>query len=469
MVLIFILQKKSCIFWLLNQNMEFKQSWNNFPVKPSRFPFFYGWVILFAGTVGVLFSAPGQTMGVSVFTDYLIDAIGISRIQLSLAYMIGTVASSFLLTWAGKMYDKYGARIVGVVVSVWLGFILLLFSYVDKIIAVFGGAAETTVYTSVAIATLVILFFMLRFAGQGVLTMISRNMIMKWFIKRRGLVNGISAVFVSFGFAVAPVSFNLFIEKFSWHGAYLVMAVGIAIFFSLFVFIFFRDNPEDLGLNPDGEATDYENNEVIVKALKQFTLKEARKTYSFWLFSIPMGIYALYITGFTFHLVSIFENVGLSKEMALGVFVPMSFISVIVSFVGGWISDKIKLKFLLYVIIAGQIIGLLCLSQLDAGFFYYGFIIGNGISSGLYNVLMAVTWPRFYGRENLGSISGQVMAIIVFASAFGPVFFSFANNNLGGYQLAFLIIMLVLAVLMAMSFKADNPQAKYRNQSSGLE
>ena len=444
--------------------MEIKQHWNNFPVKPSRFPFFYGWVILFAGTVGVLISAPGQTMGVSVFTDYLIDAIGISRIQLSLAYMIGTVASSFLLTWAGKMYDKYGARAVGVVVSVWLGVILLLFAYVDQIIALLGGSIKTTVYTSVAIATLVILFFMLRFAGQGVLTMISRNMMMKWFIKRRGLVNGISAVFVSFGFALAPVSFNVLIEKFSWEGAYLVMAAGIAIFFSLFVFLFFRDNPEDLGMLPDGDASGYNDKEVIVKALKQFTLKEARSTYTFWLFSIPLAIYALYITGFTFHLVSIFENVGLDKEMAIGIFIPMSFISVFVSFVGGWISDKIKLKFLLYVIIAGQIIALFCLSQLDGGIFYYGFVVGNGISSGLYNVLMAVTWPRFYGRENLGSISGQVMAIIVFASAFGPVFFSFANNNLGGYQLAFLFIMLVLAVLMALSFKAENPQIQYRNQ-----
>lgn len=442
-----------------------KQRWNNLPIKPARFPFFYGWVILFAGTVGVLVSAPGQTMGVSVFTDYLIDAIGISRIELSFAYMVGTVASSLLLTWAGKMYDKYGARIVGMVVSVWLGFILLLFSRVDKIIGFFGGAAKTTVYTSVAIATLVLLFFMLRFTGQGVLTMISRNMLMKWFIKHRGLVNGISAVFVSFGFAVAPVSFDLFIKKFTWQGAYLVMAGSISILFSVFVFLFFRDNPEDLGLNPDGEIITDTNTDVIVKALKQFSLKEARKTYSFWLFSIPLGIYALYVTGFTFHLVSIFENVGLTKEKALSVFVPMSFISVIVSFVGGWISDKIKLKYLLYGINVGMVVSLFSLGNLNDGIFFYGFIIGNGICSGIYNVLMAVTWPRFYGREHLGRISGQVMAIIVFASAFGPVFFSFSNKNFGGYQFAFYAVTVVSAILLFLSYKAENPQRKFRNQT----
>jgi len=446
-------------------NLGLKQRWNNFPIKPVKFPFFYGWVILFAGTIGVLMSAPGQTMGVSVFTDYLINAIGISRIQLSFAYMVGTVASSFLLTWAGRMYDTYGARIVGIAVSVLLGFILLLFSRVDQIISAFAGTDKSTIYTSAAIATLVILFFMLRFAGQGVLTMVSRNMMMKWFIKRRGLVNGISAVFVSFGFAIAPVSFNVFIEKFSWQGAYLIMAGSIGILFSIFVFVFFRDNPEDLGLNPDGMIIENINKDVIVKAFKQFTLKEARKTYSFWMFSIPLAIYALYITGFTFHLVSIFENVGLTKEKALAIFVPMSFISVFVSFIGGWISDKMKLKYLLYSFIIGQLIALFCLGNLDSGFYYYGFMIGNGISSGLYNVLMAVTWPRFYGRNYLGSISGQVMAIIVFASAFGPVFFSFSSTHLGSYQPAFYSVMMVAFILFVLSYKAENPQTKFRNQS----
>jgi hypothetical protein len=34
-------------------------------------------------------SIPGQTMGVSVFTDILIEKLGISRLNLSLTYMVG--------------------------------------------------------------------------------------------------------------------------------------------------------------------------------------------------------------------------------------------------------------------------------------------------------------------------------------------------------------------------------------------
>ncbi len=52
------------------------------PFAPSRCPFFYGWVIVFAATIGSIFSIPGQTMGFSVFTDVLIEELGLTRVAL---------------------------------------------------------------------------------------------------------------------------------------------------------------------------------------------------------------------------------------------------------------------------------------------------------------------------------------------------------------------------------------------------
>jgi MFS family permease len=441
--------------------MKIKQRWNNFPIQPKKIPFFYGWVILFATTVGVLASAPGQTMGIATFTDYLLDNIHISRNQLSVAYMIGTIASSLLLTYAGKMYDKYGARWVGMVTSVILAIVLVLLSQSDRIIHLFISGSSSAIYVPFAMTVLLLMFFALRFSGQGVLTMVSRNMLMKWFIARRGLVNGISSVFVAFGFSMAPLTFDTFIEETSWRWAWLIMAIGIGVFFTLFVFLFFRDNPEDLRMVPDGEIHGNKEKNVIIKPFKQFSLREARKTLSFWLFSIPLAMYALYITGFTFHLVSIFESAGMSREKALAVFIPVSVISVIVSLIGGYISDKIRLKFLLIIMLFGQIVALLSLGFLNDGIFYYGYILGNGIVSGLYNVLMAVTWPRFYGRENLGRITGFVMAIIVFASALGPTLFSFSATMLGSYSVVILGLATIVATITFFSLKANNPQNKY--------
>jgi sugar phosphate permease len=125
------------------------------------------------------------------------------------------------------------------------------------------------------------------------------------------------------------------------------------------------------------------------------------------------------------------------------------------------VSDRIKLKYLLYIILFGEILALTCLANLNGGIFYVGYIIGNGITSGMYNVLMAVTWPRFYGREHLGRITGFVMSLIVFASAMGPILLSITFSFTGGYSAGFYALALLILVMVFFSFKADNPQDKF--------
>ena len=72
------------------------------PFDIRRVPFYYGWLIWVFSTLGILISIPGQTMGMAVFTDHLIEALHLSRTQLSMAYLIGTVGSSLFLTRAGR-------------------------------------------------------------------------------------------------------------------------------------------------------------------------------------------------------------------------------------------------------------------------------------------------------------------------------------------------------------------------------
>lgn len=446
--------------------MRIKKHWNTTPFDPRKIPFFYGWIILFASVFGVLISAPGQTMGVSTFTDHLIDAIGINRNQISTAYMIGTITSSFVLTWAGKKYDKYGARWTAMAASLLLAFVLVLLSQSDRIIGLFAADNDSTIFTGTAIAVMMFLFFMLRFSGQGVLTMVSRNMLMQWFAARRGMVNGILSVFVALGFSVTPLTFDWLIQGTSWRMAWLLMAGGIGIVFTLFAFFFFRDNPEDLGMIPDGDKLGNREHDVTIKPFKQFTLPEARKTLTFWLYALPLALYSLYITGFTFHLVSIFEAVDMDRDKALAVFIPVSFLSVGISLVGGWISDRICLKYLLYFVLLGEVIALFSLGNLNDGIFYYGFILGHGMTSGLFNVLMTVSWPRFYGRKHLGAITGFVMSLIVFASALGPVLFSFSYTRLGSYSYAFFGFASILVILLFLAWKGNNPQDKLEKEKS---
>mgnify|MGYP003676892918 CR=1 FL=1 len=168
-------------------------------IDPAKSPIFYGYVILVIGTIGIYCSIPGQTIGVSVFTDPVKDALGLSRNQFSNAYMIGTIASSLVIGRAGVWFDTYGARYVAFFAALTLGVTLflcswsaLMSSYIKELLAVDTWIVPFTVMT--------VLFFLTRFAGQGVLTMASRNVIMIWFDKNRGKVNSFSSVALSFVF-----------------------------------------------------------------------------------------------------------------------------------------------------------------------------------------------------------------------------------------------------------------------------
>ena len=99
------------------------------PFAPSRFPIFYGWVIVVAATIGSIFSIPGQTMGFSVFTDVLIEELGLSRVQLSFAYCLGTVASGLTLPALGRILDRWGERRMAVISVVATGLVLFYLAF----------------------------------------------------------------------------------------------------------------------------------------------------------------------------------------------------------------------------------------------------------------------------------------------------------------------------------------------------
>ncbi|SMO60217.1 Sugar phosphate permease [Saccharicrinis carchari] len=424
---------------------------------PDKKPlFFYGFIIVLVGTLGVWASVPGQTLGVSTFTDPVKDALGLSRDKFSVAYALGTIGSSFLLGLAGKWFDRYGARKVAFFAALGLALALALSSQSQAIsmsIQRFTGSSTWVI----PFVVIMLCFFLIRFSGQGVLTMASRNMIMLWFDKFRGSVNAFSSIAVSLGFSISPLFIDHLIEGNGWQKAWQLMAWGLLVVAGL-IYIFYRDTPEKMGLKPDGSLIKKNNRGKTDAERIQFSKKEALKTRAFWMYGLMMAFNGYFITGLTFHIVSVFENVGLTKTDAISIFVPMSIISVSTSFIFNTLSDFIKLKKLLFLMILGGVIASVGLAFLSAPIGYYLLVFGAGLSGGLFAVLVSVTWPRFYGRKNLGAISGVSMQMIVFASALGPWLFSASFTLFGSYSVIALLGIVGLVLMAVFSLKANNPQ-----------
>lgn len=424
-------------------------------VNPEKSPVFYGYVVLFIGSIGILASIPGQTVGVSVFTDPVKDALGLSRNQFSNAYMIGTLLSAFFVAKAGVLFDIYGARYVAFFATFFLGLSLLLCSVSVEISEAIQSEFNISSWI-VPFVLMTVLFFFIRFTGQGVLTMASRNMIMIWFDRNRGKVNSISSITVSLGFSSSPLLINKLIDDHGWALSWQILAIGLFVF-SFLIIQLYRNRPEDFNLKPDGVLKKTQTKKIR-QAETDFTLKRTKETRAFWMFGLTLAFNSFFITGFTFHVVSIFASQDYSKAQAISVFIPISIIAITVSTLCNVLSDYIHHKVYLYLMLFSGVLASLGLLFLAHTLGVYLLIAGLGVFSGLFAVVNAVTWPRYYGRKHLGAITGKVMSFLVFASAIAPSLFSYCFTTFGSYSYISYLTLIYLTFLIVASLKVRNPQ-----------
>ena len=439
----------------------------DFPHAPKRWNFFYGWVIVLVGTFGIICTIPGQTIGVSVFTDVLIERLGLTRMQLSIAYLIGTTISGLMLPFGGRVYDLIGSRKTAVLVAFLLGLVLVYFSFSDYVVKFAQSLIGSTRWW-IAFVLILLGFFSLRFTAQGMLTMASQAMIGKWFHERRGLIMSISGVFVSISFSITPLVFSWIIHEAGWRQSWLLMA-GILIFgLTLISYLFFRDNPEECGLEMDGplKGTGAKHQHPDKVIVRDFTRAEAVRTMAFWAFASFFAWLALFGTGYTFHVIAISQEIGMDKTTLLYLFFPSSLVGMSSNFLIGYVSDYVRIKYVLMVVCLGMVCAPLGLLMLPMKNGFVLFVLGFGICNGAFANFSGNVWPRFFGRTHLGAITGLNGSIAVIASGIGPALYTVFKDYGPGFSGIFWVGLFVPIGVFALSLYADNPQRKLINENS---
>ncbi len=447
-----------------------KSIWSpSFPFAPARFPIFYGWCIALTGTIGAIATIPGQTGGVSVFTDILMEQVGLTRLQVSTAYMIGTALSGFLLPWGGLFFDRYGARQTAVFSAIGLGLAAVFFSQLDRVAV--SVRHLTGPYDGSVIGFLVVscCFFLLRFFGQGMLSLSSRSIIAKWFDRQRAMVLSVSGVVGAVAFAVSPKIQNFGIQSIGWRGTWITIGASLFAFSVLIAWLLFRDNPEECGLvmdgslDPDADEKPKNPDRILVKELNR---EEALRTYSFWFFTFTLTWSGLFGTGFVFHIVSVGNEFGLPPGAIFDFLIQSSLFGVVTMLVAGWLSSHTRLKYILAVVGLASTwwaIGMLLMPSLIGQVLI---VTGIGVVFGSFGLLSGLVWPRFFGRRHMGAISGVATKWNVIGSALGPLCFA-ASRSLGGDYRSISSIGIGIGLIWTVgAFFADNPQRKLSESAS---
>ena len=409
---------------------------------------YYGWVIVMVSAMGVFFSGPGQTYSISVFVGSFVEQFNGNDTLVSGIYSAATLLSGSLLFLVGRGVDRFGQRKVAIIAAIMLGVACLWSSFVANPIMLF------------------IAFFMLRFFGQGSMTLIPNTLVPQWFIKKRGRAMS----FMAIGSFVSAVTFPLLntwlIKQFGSEHAWQILGVFVVVVFLPVAALLIKNKPGDIGLMPDNaprrpiKNTDSSSASENIKEV-DWTLKEAKKTRAFWLMLYCVAIPALVNTAVTFHLFQIFEEHQLSMGTASLILSLMAVVGFPVTMVAGFVLEKVPVHKIISLSFLGSIIFLILLLFMDS--VVEAVIVGVlwGVTNGFEQITLNIVWPNYFGLKNLGSIKGLAQTVMVIGSALGPLPLAFAFEQFGSFNEAILILMIlpllgVIAAFMSPAPKKEN-------------
>ncbi len=406
----------------------------------EKTPFYYGWVILVTGSLGMVMTSPGQSYFISIFYEYFHRDLEISRSAISFLFMIGTLVGSFSLPWIGKYIDQWGSRKMVVLIAIFFG-----------ISSIFMGFIRSAVMLGTG-------FVLVRTFGKGGMDLVSINVINQWWVGKRGTMLGVSGlVMYILGIGSVPSLINWLIPLIGWRETYIGFGAVLLLIMAPIGWFTFRDHPEDYGLEPDGRTK--LDDEKDGKNEEHWTLQEALGTPAFWIYSLGMFSIAVGGSGLFIHMVGIVNENGLNSTVAAAIYFPIGMVGALIGMGSGILSDKIDARYLL---VFGLILqtGSLLMAQFVENISWailYGTILGATL--GFQRTVRGVIWATYFGRAALGSISGVAATMLVVGTAVGPVPLGLAKDLTGSYNSA-LVMMSILPLLLAIICTMIKPPKK---------
>ena len=402
--------------------------------SPRRLPFFYGWVVVAVTFVTMAIGVNART-AFSLLYPPILSEFGWERGVTAGAFSFGFVASAVVSPLIGKLMDRAGPRAV-----------------MELGVALMGGGMLLAPLTSAPWHLYVTLGVMVG-AGSVCLGYSGFSLFLpNWFVRRRGLAIGIAFAGVGIGSVTLLPWVQHMIEQGGWRTA--CTAMGLLILIALApINLLLRKRPEDLGLQPDGDAVSSVSSGKAVSnvldpvwAGTEWTLARALRTARFWWIALGYfcGLYIWYAV--QVHQTKFLLDIGFSASLAVWALGMVSLLGIPGQILLGHLSDRIGREAIWAISCAGFAIcfaALIGLRYEPSLFLVYLMVVTQGVMGyGLTSVMGAVVLEIFQG-PHYGSIFGTLMLLALAGGAAGPWVTGLLFDLTGSYIIAFAIAIAV--------------------------
>lgn len=348
---------------------------------------------LSAGAVLSFSSSYGQTVFIAIFAAQIMDAYGLSDGQWGALYTLSTTASALAMFWAGGLADLFRIRTLTWVIVPALALVCL------------AMAASTHV------VGLVVIVFLLRLLGQGMMTQLAVVAMARWFAARRGLALSLSALGLAAGTAAFPVLVASLFEIMSWRAVWVLSAALLMLTLPLILWLLSAERlPKSHAEAPDAAGM----------SGRHWTRPEVLRSRVFWLL-VPMLLGPpAWGTALYFQQVHVAEvkNWPLVDYLAL---VPLlAAISVVSTLLSGQAIDRFGVARLANVYLLPMALAFFIIGQAETIAMAAVGFAALGVGIGIQATLPAAFWAEFFGTRHIGAIKAVSASIMVFGSAIGP-------------------------------------------------
>ena len=356
-----------------------------------------------------------------------------------------------------RIVDRYGGKIVVVVSFAVLGISYLLLALIDGVLmlaVLFGGVVSF-------------------FAG-GVSPGTSGAVITRWFHRKRGMAMSVVAAGGSLGGLVMIPFLTQLMLATSWQTTWFISGIIVLLLGLPVSVLILRNNPDEMGLLPDGEARATDSRASAEQRSRAQALMrggplgsdrwtDSFKSWPMWQLSIGYFVCGITTASISTHFVrwAISEDISQANAAwAFGILMGINAGGVVLI---GLISDYIQRHYLLALVYLVRGVAFVSLIVLPGATAMWAFALIGGASWLATVPLTTGLTADVYGVRNVGMLGGLINFSHQMGGGAAVLLFGLTFDRLGTYDPAFAggALCLLVAGLVILTIKERKYSVRY--------
>ena len=414
---------------------------------PSQPKAFYGWWIVFAGTLILSVSSGIGFYGHGVFLDPLRTLHGWPKATISSAITLYFLTSGTMGMIIGRQVDRYGPKGVLIIGSVVIGMGFVLLSRIHTVWQLY------------------VVYFMMAIGFSCTSLVPVNTLITNWFIRKRGFAMSLTNTGLSAGGIVLVPLSSYMISRWGLEVALPVLGAIYGVVVIPCAIFFIRQRPADLNQFPDGEpplasvAGGSGSSLDYAAQMQIWTRSQAIHTVAFWSIVIAFLLALAGQIAFLVHQVSFLSPyLGVSgAATAVSVTAAASIVGRL--FLGTFV-DRCDKRYVIMVCFLVQGVAMMTLAHYNHVIILYLGTFAFGLTMGSIIMMQSLIIGECFGLLSFATVSGLAGLFTMSGAAFGPTIAGLIYDAAGSYRIAFTIFaaMSIVAILVIFFARPSNPK-----------